>query len=302
MAQDMDWNLLPILDVLLTENSVTAAAERLHLSVPATSRALGRIRRTFDDPILVRAGRGVVPTERARAIQQRLHELVEDTHAILELGRSVDMTSVERTFTIRANDALIGVLATGLIPRAAASAPHVALRFVPEGDEDLGPLRDGTVDLDVGVIADLGPEVHTEPLYEERLVGMIAPGHQLAARRVTLRKLSAMDHVVVSRRGRRSGALDEALSASGLERRVVAIVPTFTAAADIITASQLTGLVPSRYATQVSAATGAHLYDIPATLPLMPISQAWHGRHDRDPAHQWLRQQVAATLADKPVA
>src|ERR1700728_5218044 len=110
MAQDIDWNLLSELDVLLAEGSVTAAADRLHLSVPATSRTLGRIRQTFGDPILVRAGRGLVPTPRALAIQERLHQLVEEAHALVEIGRDLDLTPLKRTFPIRANAAVVSTL------------------------------------------------------------------------------------------------------------------------------------------------------------------------------------------------
>jgi len=293
VTQQVDWNLLTALDVLLTEGSVTGAAERLHLSVPATSRTLGRIRRAFGDPILVRAGRGLVPTPRALAIQERLHQLVEDAYALIETGHDLDLAQLERTFTIRANDALISLLTAGLAVRVQAAAPGVTLRFVPEGQEDLAPLRDGLVDLDLGVIGDLGPEVHTQTLFAERLVGLAAAGHRLAAGRVTLRRLAAADHVAVSRRGQARGALDEVLASNGLSRRVVAVVPTYTAAAHIIASSELTGLVAASYAAQVAALTGAHVYEIPADLPTLPISQAWHVRHDRDPAHYWLRRQVA---------
>jgi DNA-binding transcriptional LysR family regulator len=294
MTQDIDWNLLAALDVLLAEGSVTAAAERLHLSVPATSRTLGRIRQTFGDPILVRAGRGLVPTPRALAIAQRLHELVEEAHALVDLGRDVDLGSLQRTFTIRANDALICLLTDQLVTRIRAAAPGVTLRFVAEGEEDLAPLREGLIDLDVGVIAEFGPEVRAQPLCQERLVGMVAAGHALASGRVTLRRIAAAEHIGVSRRGRTRGALDDILEQRGLARRVVAVVPTFTAAAHIITSSPLTGLIPASYAALVSALTGAHLYEIPADLPTLPLSQAWHVRHDLDPAHHWLRSQIAA--------
>lgn len=289
----VDWNLLAALDVLLAEGSVTAAAERLHLSVPATSRTLGRIRQAFGDPILVRAGRGLVPTPRALAIQQRLHRLVEEAHALVETGRDVDLAALERTFTIRANDALTGLLAAGLVARVRAEAPGVTLRFAPEGEEDLAPLRDGLVDLDIGVIGDLGPEVHSAPLFQERYVGVVAAGHALAAGEVTLGRVAAAGHVVVSRRGRARGVFDDVLARDGLARDVAAVVPTFTAAAHIITGSDLTGFLPARFAAQVAARTGAHVYEIPAELPRVPLAQAWHVRHDLDPAHQWLRERIA---------
>ncbi|MFI9275608.1 LysR family transcriptional regulator [Kitasatospora sp. NPDC052896] len=298
MTQEMDWNLLAALDVLLAEGSVTGAAERLHLSVPATSRTLGRIRKTFGDPILVRAGRGLVPTPRALAIQQRLHRLIEEAHALVEIGRDVDLVSLERTFTIRANDALVGRLAARLVTRVRADAPGVTLRFAPEGDEDLAPLRDGLVDLDLGVIEDLGPEVLVQPVGRERLVGMTAAGHSLATGPVTLERIAAAEHIAVSRRGRTHGALDDILGRNGLARRIVAVVPTFTAAAHIIAGSDMTGLITAGYAAQAAALTGAHVYEIPVDLPSLPVSQAWHVRHDLDPAHQWLRDQVAAVLRE----
>ncbi len=292
----MDWNLLAALDVLLAEGSVTAAAERLHLSIPATSRTLGRIRQAFGDPILVRAGRGLTPTPRALAIQQRLHQLIEEANALVEIGRDLDLAALARTFTIRANDALISLLTARLVTRVQASAPGVTIRFVPEGDEDLAPLRDGLIDLDVGVIAGFGPEIRAQPLYAERLVGLVAAGHPLASGRVTLRRIAAAEHISVSRRGRTRGAFDDVLDAHGLARKVAAVVPTYTAAAHIITSSALTGLITASYAAQVAALTGAHLYEIPADLPSLPLSQAWHVRHDLEPAHQWLRSQLAAVL------
>jgi DNA-binding transcriptional LysR family regulator len=297
MAQGIDWNLLTALDVLLAEGSVTAAAGRLHLSVPATSRTLGRIRRAFGDPILVRAGRGLVPTPRALAIQERLHQLIEEAHALIDTGRGLDLGSLERTFTIRANDAIISVLTASLVDWVHAAAPGITLCFAPEGHEDLAPLRDGLVDIDLGVIADLGPEVRTQALYTEHLVGLVAAGHRLGSGPVTLRRLATANHVVVSRRGRARGALDGILAEHGLTRNVVAVVPTFTAAAGIIVNSELTGLIPARYARQVAIHTGAHCYKISAALPTLTISQAWHVRHDLDPAHHWLRTQIAAACS-----
>jgi DNA-binding transcriptional LysR family regulator len=129
----VDWNLLAALDVPLAEGSATAAAERLHLSVPATSRTLSRIRQTIGDPILVRAGRGLVPTPRALAFQQRLHRLVEEAHALVEACRDVDVGSLERTFTIRANDSLISLLTAGLVERIRAAAPASGCASCPRG-------------------------------------------------------------------------------------------------------------------------------------------------------------------------
>ena len=291
MAQ-LDLNLLHALDVLLTEGSVTAAAERLHLSVPATSRTLDRIRKATGDPILVRAGRGLVPTPRALAMQPRLHELVVEAQALLEIGLDLDVASLERTFTLRANDSLIGPLASALVERIQPVAPGVRLRFVAEGEEDITPLRDGTIDLEVGVIDHPGSEIRSSPLHEDRMVVMLAADHPLADQEMTLRRLVSVPHVAVSRRGVARGALDTALEEHGVRRTVAVVVPTFTSAAHIVLTTELIGLLPERYARQLVATSGAHVFDVDLDLPPVSISQAWHVRHDKDPAHRWLRQQL----------
>lgn len=296
MAQ-LDLNLLNALDVLLTEGSVTAAAERLHLSVPATSRTLDRIRKAMDDPIFVRAGRGLAPTPRALAIQTRLHHLVDEARALMEIGRDLDLSTLDRTFTVRANDTLISMLAPALHDRTSDVAPGVRLRFMAEGDEDLAPLRDGRIDLDLGAIDHGGPEIRTARLYDEHLVGMMAANHPLAAKKMTLARTVSVPHVTVSRRGRPHGAFDTALAEHGLTRTVAVVVPTYTSAAHIVLNSALIGLLPERYAHQV---TGARVFPIDVELPPITVSQAWHVRQDNDPAHQWLRRQVESALDGQP--
>ncbi|HEY1620281.1 MAG TPA: LysR family transcriptional regulator [Streptosporangiaceae bacterium] len=293
-----DLNLLVALDVLLEEQSVTAAASRLNLSVPATSRTLARIRQAFSDPILVRAGRGLVPTPHALAIRDEVHALVAQGRDLFQAGRALDPASLERRFAIRASDSLVTQFAPPLLARIARQAPGVTLRFAAEGEEDLAPLRDGSIDLDLGVIRDFGPEVRTMALYEDQMVGLVAPGHPLASGRVTLRRLAAVPHVAVSRRGRVTGPLDDVLRQAGLTRRVAAVVPSYLTAAFLILTTDLTGLLAGFAARPIAAATGAHLYPVPAPLPPLPISAAWHARHDADPAHRWLRAQVRAIARD----
>jgi DNA-binding transcriptional LysR family regulator len=287
-----DLNLLAALDVLLEEQSVTSAAERLHLSVPATSRTLSRIRQAFGDPILVRAGRGLVPTPYALAIKDEVHQVVASSRGLFQAGRPLDPGRLERRFTIRASDALITQFAPPLLERLAVSAPGVTLRFSAEGDEDLPPLRSGQVDFDLGVIDDMGPEVRTMALYSDRMVGLAAPGHPLASGPVTLERLVSFPHVVVSRRGRDRGPLDDVLAEAGLSRRVAVIVPTHAAAAFLVLSAGLTGIIAGFAARQLSSATDVRSYEIPASLPPLPISAGWHARYDADPEHRWLRSQL----------
>lgn len=181
----LDLNLLVALDVLLSEGSVVRAAERMHLSPPAMSRTLARIRHLLGDPILVRAGRGLVPTPRAEALRERLRLLIEDAQSLVRADPSLDLAALDRIFTIRANDGLVGAFGARMAASMLMVAPRVRLRFVPEGDEDVGALRDGRIDLDIGAMGGDGPELRVQTLFQDRFVGIVRSGHRLAGGNVT---------------------------------------------------------------------------------------------------------------------
>ena len=147
-----DFNLLVTLDVLLAEGSVARAAQRLRLSPSAMSRALARLRKTTGDPLLVRAGRGLVPTPRALALRERVGRLVQDGAAVLRPAELLDLRQLTRTFTLRTREGFVENFGPDLIARVGAEAPGVRLRFVDKPDKDSTPLRDGSVDLETGVV------------------------------------------------------------------------------------------------------------------------------------------------------
>src|SRR3546814_215123 len=147
-----DLNLLVTLDVLLAEGSVVRAAQRLRLSPSATSRALARLRETSGDPLLVRAGRGLVPTPRAVELRERVRRLVQDGEAVLRPAEKLNLEQLVRTFTLRTSEGFVENVGPDLIARVAEEAPGVRLRFVQKSTKDSAPLRDGTVDLETGVV------------------------------------------------------------------------------------------------------------------------------------------------------
>jgi DNA-binding transcriptional LysR family regulator len=288
----LDLNLLVTLDVLLAEGSVAAAAAKMNLSAPAMSRQLTRIRHLLGDPVFVRAGRGLVPTPRAEALRDRLKALVLDAQGLVQGEKAFNAATLERTFTIRANDGFVGGFGPGLAAIVAAEAPHVRLRFAPQGEEDVASLRDGRVDLDVGVIGAMGPEVRLQALMHDRFVGVVRRGHPLVKGQVTPKRLVAFAHISVSRRGRFTGPFDDALQAHGLSRRVTMAVASFNEALAIARASDHVAVVPGR----LTAAGRADLYSfkLPVTTDPLAISLAWHPRFDVDPAHRWIRGCVRA--------
>lgn len=295
----MDLNLLAALDALLSEGTVLGAARRMGLSPPAMSRTLGRIRDALRDPVLVRAGRRMVPTPRALALRERVHRTLDEAHALLTPEAPLDLPTLARVFTLRANDAMVATLGRELDARVRAAAPLVTLRFVPEGDEDVEPLRSGALDLDLGVQGALGPELQVQTLYHETAVCLVRTGHALARGRLTAARLARAEHVNVSRRGKLRTGLDERLAALGLERRVARVVPGFLAGVWIAAESDAVVTVPSRLADVVVPRLPVRVLRLPPELVGEPsvVAQAWHPRFSADPAHAWLRDCIRRTCA-----
>ncbi|WP_031079000.1 LysR family transcriptional regulator [Streptomyces sp. NRRL WC-3742] len=293
----LDLNLLIALDVLMEEGSVTGAALRLHVSVPAMSRTLGRIRRMLGDPVLVRAGQEMVPTPRALALRTRVHALVEEALEILHHDSSPDLATLSRSFTLIAHDEIVHAVGARLMARVRDQAPLVSLRLLAEAPSDTLGLRHGEVALEIGVIGHTQPESRVEPLMSDRLVGVVRPGHPLSEGRVTPRRFASARHLVVSRRGRLKGPVDDQLAELGLVRTVVASAPTFAAALFVVRDADVVVMVPEKLCREAVRALGLTSFPIPAEMPPIEISQAWHPRLDADGAHAWLRGCVRDVMA-----
>jgi DNA-binding transcriptional LysR family regulator len=296
-----DLNLLFTLDVLLAEGSVAGAAQRLRLSPSAMSRALARLRRTTGDPLLVRAGRGLVPTPRALELRAKVGDVVRDAQAVLRAAEKLDLGRLARTFTLRTADGFVENFGPALIARIAEEAPLVRLRFVPKSDRESTPLRDGSVDLDTGVVGDATrPEVRTRALFRDRFVGVVRAGHPLARGKVTVARFAAGRHILFSRQGVETGPIDDALKKQRLERQVVAIVGAFSAAIALARSSDLIASVPERHTANLRA--GMHAFALPVPMPAFTVSMLWHPRMDADPAHRWLRDCVREACAERPAS
>lgn len=290
-----DFNLLVTLDVLLSQGSVARAAERLQLSPSAMSRALARLRESTGDPLLIRAGRGLVPTPRAMELRERVGQLVREAEAVLRPAGTLDLATVERTFTLRTSEGFAETFGPDLVARIAQEAPRVLLRFVPKPDKDSTPLRDGSVDLETGVVATtIGPEVIAQSLFRDRLVGVVRAGHALCEGDITPSRFVSHRHVLVQRRGLEMAALDEALSGLGLERSIAAIVGGFATALAMARSSDLIATVPDRHTAGLRA--GLFSFRLPVATPEFTISLLWHPRMDADPTHRWVRGCVREVL------
>jgi DNA-binding transcriptional LysR family regulator len=293
-----DLNLLVTLDVLLREGSVARAAQRLRLSPSAMSRALARLRKTTGDPLLVRAGRGLVPTRRALELRERVSQLVRDGEATLRPVGTFNLSELVRTFTLRTSEGFVENFGPDLIARVSEAAPGVRLRFVQKMDKDSTPLRDGTVDLETGVVGErTGPEVRVQALFRDRFIGALRTGHPLSRGEITPTRYAAAKHILVSRRDLERGRIDEALKALGLEREIVTIVGGFSTALALARDSDLIASVPERHTGKLRA--GMHGFPLPVSIPKITVSLLWHPRMDADPAHRWLRRCVRDACTEK---
>lgn len=291
-----DLNLLITLDVLLAEGSVAGAARRLHLSPSAMSRALQRLRDTMGDPLLVRAGRGLVPTPRAMELRDRVGQIVEAAEAALRPSTTLDVKTLRRSFTFRNRDGFVEAFGAAILARVTAEAPGVQLRFQPKPDRESTPLREGSVDLETGVVSPMtGPELRTQALFKDRFIGIVRAGHPLATGPVTPARFAAARHIMISRRGLERGPMDEALAAMGLERQIATVVGGFSEAVALARSTDLVATVPERYSA--SLRTGLASFDLPVTLPGFTVSLIWHPRLDADPAHRWLRSLIREICA-----
>ncbi|MBC9251814.1 LysR family transcriptional regulator [Pseudomonas alcaligenes] len=291
-----DLNLLLTLDVLLAEGSVARAAQRLQLSPSAMSRALARLRASTGDPLLVRAGRGLVPTPRALQLREQVSQLVQDAQAALRPQEQLDLGRLRRRFTLRTSDGFVENFGASLLARIAAQAPGVQLRFVTKTDKDSRLLREGSIDLDTGVIgAGTSPELHARVLFHDRFIGVVRPGHPLCQGELSAARYAAGRHVLVSRTGEERGPLAEALAALGLQREIVCLVGGFSAALALARTSELIASVPQRHTANLR--DGLHSFALPFATSEFPVSMLWHPRMDADPAQRWLRDCVRQVCA-----
>ncbi len=285
-----DLALLATLDALLQAGSVSGAARRMGLSTPAMSHALARIRRRIGDPILVRAGRGMLLTPRAEALKPRVHAVVSEAQQILLPEAPLKPRELSQTFVVHASDYVLCVLGPVVDRLLLHEAPLLNLRFVANVPDDALRLRDGGADLTVGIYGELPPELRSRPLLTDRFVCAVRRGHPEVSGQLSLEQFVRIPHVQVAPRGKPGGYIDDVLSEHGVARRVARAVPYFLSALQLVAQTDYLLTISERIATRLAPTLGLELLEVP--LPLRPyaLSLLWHPRCDADPGHRFLRE------------
>jgi DNA-binding transcriptional LysR family regulator len=290
----VDLNLLVVLDALLATRSTTLAAQRLSLSQPATSHALARLRELFGDPLLVRAGRTLTPTPLAESLAPRVTSALLAVRNTFEASSRFDAKTSQRTFTLGAGDYAVSVLVPRLARTLARAAPAADLFVKPAHEQEETALEHGEVELLLTPVGNVRPgPVMSEELFRDRFVCVLRRGHPLARRGLTLDAFCELGHVLIAPRGlSRRGAVDDALDKLKRKRRVAVAVPHFLVAPLVVTHSDYVLTLAERVARTLRPELGLTIVEPPIELPGFEIAMHWHVRHDADPAHLFLREQL----------
>jgi DNA-binding transcriptional LysR family regulator len=284
----IDLNLLVLLDVLIDQRNVTRAAEIAHMSQPAMSRALGRLRRMLGDPILSKGSDGLMPTPKAIAMQPRLKQLLAEIQELVT-DSPFDPALLEDAMTLSATDHQMLVLLPWLVTKLSTTAPKLTLKIVPLFNMTPEQLHHGVVDLVLGVWQDnLPTHLHQEVLACDRYITLMRRRYP-AEHSLSIEQYACLDHVLVSALGDGHSAIDTILNDMGLQRHIALHVPSFFAAMQVVAQSNLVVTLPSQIAERYAAQLDLIAIETPMTCPPIQMVAIWSDVMDADPANRWLR-------------
>jgi len=302
----LDLNLLRVFDEVMSERNLTRAARNLHMTQPAVSNALNRLRDSLGDKLVTRSGYGVVPTPRALALWPAIGDALRQLEASLSPADFV-ASEAKNTFVLAMADATAAALMPGLVEIIERDAAGVSMRVLPLTTRDPRPLLDeGEIDLAVGffpaVLADLTAQAQSggmaafehHRLYAGEYVCVMRHGHPLASGPFTLQRFCDAHHLLVSFSGRPYGFIDEALAALEKKRRIVLTVNQFFTAGRVVAGSDLLTVLPRHFVAFTGMAGELVLRNLPFEVPPVHIDTLWHRRQVQRSAHAWLRLAVGA--------
>jgi DNA-binding transcriptional LysR family regulator len=300
----LDLNLVRVFDALMQERSVTRAGEKIGLSQPAVSAALNRLRHALGDQLFIRRGNEMIATPRAEELGELARSALTHVERMLQAGRSIDLSRLERTFTLMGADFFSTLFMPALARRVAVQAPGVRLRLLDSARGDVARLlADDAIDMALERPLDVPDWVSSVTLFHSPFVLIAAADNSALAaleegQTMPLEVFCALPHALRSIDGTMSGMVDQALAATGRRRQVMLALPHFHAVALAVAASDHIAAIPVQFARAVREMMGLRIFETPFPVPPPEIKLYWHARHDGDAAHQWLRHVVVATCQE----
>ena len=299
-AGAINLNLLPVLDALLTERSVSRAGARLGLSQPAVSNALGQLRALLGDPLLVRRANGMIPTERALALAQPVRAAMAAVEQSLAPPAAFDPATAARDFVIVTNDFVAFAMLPRLLARLQREAPGVRLQVRAFQEHVVPPdLARGDADLVLSFSRALPPGHHGADLFADHFVFVARKGHPRVHGRITLATYTKLAHVLVSHEPNARGIVDDALAQRGLSRQVVLRLSHFLLVPAVIAGTDYVAALSEAVARPFARTLPLQLLKMPLEVGTGWVRMIWHERTTSSPPHAWFRglvQQVGADL------
>jgi DNA-binding transcriptional LysR family regulator len=291
----LDLNLLRVFDAIYTTHSVTIASSTLHLTQPAVSKQLNRLREIFEDPLFVRTIEGMAPTPRAEALAGPIHRALTDVRSAFDSQVGFDPSGSERTFRIFMNDAGQMALLPRVLATLAAEAPKVNIETVqmPTARMRGVGLESGDVDLAVGYFENFDGSIHCQVLFEEQYVGMVRENHPHIHDTLSFEQFLHASHLVYQPAGgghaSQESFVDKAFWAAGVHRRVAVRLAHAVGISSMVSNTDHLVVIPHRLALACARLVPVHILELPIEIPHFKVTQYWHDRFHADPGNQWLR-------------
>jgi DNA-binding transcriptional LysR family regulator len=293
----IDLNLLVVLDAIFTEGGITKAGEKLHLTQPAISHALGRLRQLFDDPLFVREGRRMVPTPLARSLMQPVRRALHSLEVTLNEVQQFDAATTQRHFTVGVRDVLEATVLPPLMARIAEAAPSVDVSAVRADRRTLeSELAAGSLDAALDVLLPLSDDIRHQRISMDRLVVVARKQHPIASKKLDLAAYLRAHHVLVSSRRTGQSLEDVELNRQGFRRRIRLRCQHYFAACRVVAETDLLLTMPERYARIANRQYNNRILPFPMEMPSMDAYLYWHASVENEPASRWLREQLIATV------
>jgi DNA-binding transcriptional LysR family regulator len=292
-----DLNLLVTFDVLMRELNVTRAAEQMFVTQSAMSHILHRLRQQLDDPLLVKTPTGMRPTERALALIAPVRALLSEMEQLIQPPLEFEASTSQRRFVLAATDYLEFLLIPALTGAIDQIAPSIDLHVKrTEATFPVAQLENGSLDVVLGFGSVLNPPAHLrcQTLFDDEMVCVVRQNHPIIRTSPSLEDYIAVPHMLISWKGTPAGIIDQHLQEMGLERRIKLIVPNFLSAPLIVAQTDMILSLPFKLAKRFTKFVPLEIFPVPIQLPAYDLVMIWHPLHDKDPAHQWLRDKIMA--------
>lgn len=294
----IDLNLFVVFDAIYTEGGITRASQRLNLSQPAVSHALGRLRQMFGDPLFIRHGHVMMPTPLARQVIEPIRAALQGLEVTLTKVERFDPATAGKRFTIGIRNVQESLILPGLMRAISQAASRIEIHSVRLERRDLeGELAAGTLDIAIDVLLPLPEDIRRRRLAVEWLTVLARRRHPQVGAELDLATYLAQEHIAVSSRRRGLTAEDFELSRNNLSRRIRLRCQNYFAACHVVSRTDLILTMPQRYASIINAQFRNQLLPFPLNAPAFDAYLYWHANAEAEPANMWLREQITRIMS-----